>query len=280
MSGCLMFRKFVEFISEFADIYNNNRLPQASAALSYYLTMTVFPLIICIYTLLGTNYQRAVETLEFISRLLTPQALAVVNDFLDYVSTSYSPAMLAAGLAVLITSSSAAFRTIQATIGEMQGGQRFQGFMYFLFSIVFSLMFLAGVYFSVLVILTGKDILALINSILPFVDISSSWDWLRFVLLGAIFFMLIWALYALSKRKIDRYRTFPGALLASFGTVGLSLVFSIFIGASSKYPLVYGSLASIILLMFWMFICCQIIYIGAAFNIALRNYREKRGKYA
>lgn len=272
-------KKIVAFATELAEIYSKNRLPQASAALSYYLTMTVFPLIICLYTLLGTNYQRAVEALGFISRLWTPQVIDIVNDFMDYVSTSYSTAMLAAGLAVLITSASAAFRSIQATIGEMQGGQRFQGFMYFIFSIVFSLMFLAGIYFSILVILTGKDILALINGIVPFVDIISSWNWLRFLLLGGIFFLLIWAVYALSKRKIDRYRTFPGALFATVGIVGMSLVFSIFIGASAKYPLVYGSLASIILLMFWLFICCQIIYIGAAFNIALRNYRKNTGKY-
>lgn len=272
-------KKFVAFVTELADIFNKNRLPQASAALSYYLTMTVFPLIICLYTLLGSNYQRAIDALDFVSRLWTPQVVGIVGDFLDYVSTSYSRAMLAAGLAVLITSSSAAFRSIEATIGQMQGGMRFEGFMYFIFSILFSLMFLAGIYFSVLVILTGEDILALLNNIVPSIDIISSWNWLRFLLLGGIFFMIIWAVYALSKRKIDRYRTFPGALLATIGIVVMSLVFSIFIGASAKYPLVYGSLASIILLMFWLFICCQIIYSGAAFNIALRNYRRKNGKY-
>jgi len=53
----------------------------------------------------------------------------------------------------------------------------------------------------------------------------------------------------------------------------MSFVFSVFIGASAKYPLVYGSLASVILLMFWLHLCCQIIFIGAAFNIALRNDR-------
>lgn len=274
-----MFKKIVLFVTEVAEIFNKHRLPRASAALSYYLTFSVFPLIICLYTLLGSNYQRAVEALGFLSRLWTPQVVAIVNDFMNYVSASYSNAMLAAGLAVLVTSASAAFRSIQATIGEMQGGQRFQGFMYFIFSIVFSLMFLAGIYFSLLVILSGRDILALINGIVPFIDISGTWNWLRFLLLGGIFFLLIWAIYVLSKRKTDKYRTFPGALTATIGVVVMSLVFSIFIGASAKYPLVYGSLASIILLMFWLFICSQIIYVGAALNIALRNLRIKSGKY-
>ena len=35
--------------------------------------------------------------------------------------------------------------------------------------------------------------------------------------------------------------------------------------------MVYGSIASIILLMLWLYFSCQIIYIGAALNIAIRN---------
>ena len=49
----------------------------------------------------------------------------------------------------------------------------------------------------------------------------------------------------------------------------MTLVFSNFIGVSTRYPLVYGSLASVILLMFWLFLICQIIYLGAALNIVL-----------
>ena len=55
------------------------------------------------------------------------------------------------------------------------------------------------------------------------------------------------------------------------GMVVMSYVFSAFITASARYSLVYGSLASLILLMFWLYLCCQIIYLGAALNIAIRD---------
>ncbi len=254
-----------------ADIYSRSRIPRSSAALSYYLTMTFFPLIICLYTLLGSNYSRAVELLDLAENFLTGNTVRVVEDFLDYVASSNSPAMLVAGLAVLVTSSSAAVRTLQSTIGEMQGGQRFEGIMYFMFSIIFSLLFLAAMYFAVLVMLTGQEILELLNGILFFIDISGSWSWLRFLLLAAILFFIFWGVYRVSQRRQDHYKTYPGAMLATGATVVMSFVFSVFIGASAKYPLVYGSLASLILLMFWLHLCCQIIYIGAAFNIILRD---------
>ena len=55
----------------------------------------------------------------------------------------------------------------------------------------------------------------------------------------------------------------------------MSWVFSMFIAVSARYPLVYGSLASLVLLMFWLFLCCQIIFLGAALNVAVRD--ENRG---
>lgn len=268
-----MARKSLRIIRELAEIYSRTRIPRASAALSYYFTMTLFPLIICLYTLLGSNYSRAVEVLDFAERFLTEDTVRIVEDFLDYVAASNSQAMLAAGLAVLVTSASAAVRTLQTTVGEMQGGKRFQGLMDFIFSIIFSLVFLAAMYFAILVIISGQEVLELVNRFLPFVDISSSWSWLRFLLLAGILFVIFWGVYEVSKRQSDRYKTFPGAILSTAATVVMSFVFSVFIGASAKYPLVYGSLASVILLMFWLHLCCQIIFIGAAFNIALRNDR-------
>jgi len=34
---------------------------------------------------------------------------------------------------------------------------------------------------------------------------------------------------------------------------------------------VYGSLASLILLMFWLYLICQAIFVGAALNVALKE---------
>lgn len=280
--GGLFAESFMErklrLLRRLAEIYSDRQLPRASAALSYYLTMTVFPLIICLYTLLGRNYLKAEELLEIATRFLAADTVSFIREFLGHVSESNSHAMMVAGLAVLISSSSAGIRTIQSTIGEMQGGKRFEGLIYFLFSIVFSLLFLAAMYFSVLVIVTGREVLALINGILPFIDVSGAWDWFRFILLAGIILVIYWGVYLVSKRKSDRYSCFPGAVLATVATVLMSAAFSEFIGQSAKYPLVYGSLASLILLMLWLYICCQIIYTGAAFNIALRDIKAEDHK--
>ena len=76
------------------------------------------------------------------------------------------------------------------------------------------------------------------------------------------------------------YPTWPGALVGTVGSVGMSMLFSVFLSASTRYSLVYGSLASMILLMLWLYFFCQILYVAAAFNIALLDIRspELRGE--
>lgn len=262
------------FLRRFLRIYTVRRLSRAAAALSYFLTMTFFPLVICLYSLLGSSYDKAMRIVDFAGTLMASETASYIREFLGYVAANNSSAMLIAGVTVLVTSSSAAVRTLQATIGEMQGRPRYQGLAGLVFSLVFSLVFLATVYFAMLVMLTGRSFMYRLNSFLPFIDLSRSWSSVRFLLLAAIEFVIIWGVYEVSISRADNYRTWPGALLSSAALVGVSAVFSLVISASAKYPLVYGSLASVILLMLWLYLCSLVIYCGAAFNIVLRDFKE------
>ncbi len=270
-----MLDKIVCFVKNFIRIYTDTQVTIASAALSYYFTMTFFPLIICLYTMLGNSYDQAMRIVQFLKSFASEEAIDLISDFLVYVASNNSPAMMVAGLAVLVTSASAASRSIQTTIGRMQGGVKFKAFMYFAFSIIFSLVFLAAIYFAMLVMLTGRQFITTVNKLLPFIDISHSWNWMRFLVMGGIFFVLVWGVYETAKRNCDEYSTFPGTVVTTVALVAESLLFSVFIGRSAKYPLVYGSLASLILLMLWLYSCCLIIYVGAAVNIALRDTRQQ-----
>lgn len=261
----------LDFLQRLAQLCAKNRLTTSAAALSYYLTLTFFPLLICLYTMLGSSYGKAAALLEVGKGLLAPDTAVLLHDFLDYVARNHNNAMLFAGLLLLVSSASAAERSLHAGIGKLQGELRFQGVSGYAFSIVFALVFLAALYFAVLVILSGRDIVELLGRYIPSAGLRWGWSWLRFIFLAGIEFLMIWAVYQVSRSPENRYSTFYGALFASLALTLVSLAFSLFIGASSRYPLVYGSLASVILLMFWLYICCIVIYLGAAVNVCLRD---------
>lgn len=264
-------RAFVRFAHLFGQLYKRVRLSVSSAALSYYLTMTVFPLLICLYTMLGNSYETAIRIVRLARGIFAPETISLIEEFLNYVASSNSKSMMIAGLFVLISYASAAVRTLQSTVYAMQGGYKFKGVKQYAFSIGFSLVFLAAIYFAVLVMLTGREFIGFFNAVIPFVDISGAWVFIRFIALAGIFFCVVWGIYEAPKRPCDSYTTLPGAIFAAVAMLLVSLVFSLIINQSANYPLVYGSLASLILLMLWLYSSCTVIYCGAAVNIVLRD---------
>ena len=267
-------KKLIYLIKRVIHYYNVKQIPLASAALCYYMMMTVFPLIICLYTLLGQNYDQALRILEFAEDFLSSDTLDTIRSFLAYVEDNHSLAMAIAGLTVMITSASAAVRSMLVTIGRMQGGLRYTGITGFVFSVLYSVVFLAATWFAIIVMFSSRNILNLIRRWLPIVEVDVNWHEVKYWMLAIIMFLILWGMYRFSREKGNRYFTWPGAIFATFGIVAMSLIFSGFIAVSARYSLVYGSLASVILLMYWIYLICQVIYIGAAINVSLRDLRK------
>ena len=250
-------------------------VPRAAAALSYYLTMTMFPMIICLYALFGQNYHTAAGIFNYIEPFLTPSAAGLIQSFLLQVACKNGHAVLVAAITMLVLSASAAIRTLRGTIDEMQGAHRFRVVTDVLLSLVLALGLLFAVYFSIVVLLTSHQLLLKLQGVFSFIHAEdSSWSRARYLLLGSIALLILWGIFALTRARTDRYHTLPGAAFATVGIVAMSSVFSTLIVSSTRYSLVYGSLASIILLMLWLYMICQAIFAGAILNIALRDRKR------
>ena len=265
-----------DFIKDVINLYFGKMMPRASAALSYYLTMTIFPLIICLYAMFGQNYQAAMNVFKYTEHFLTPSAADLFKSYLLQVANNSGRAVLVAAVTTLFLSASAAIRVLINTICELQGAHRFRAITDFLFSFLLAFALVFAVYFSIVVMLTGRLFLNWLAATF-FIDVAeSSWVWARFLLLGTIILLLLWGVFGFARPRDDRYHVLPGAAVATLGIVVMSTLFSSLIASSTRYSLVYGSLASLILLMVWLYIMCQIIFAGATLNIVIRDRTASR----
>lgn len=259
-------------------VYKRVPLSRSAAGLSYFLMLTIFPLLICLYTMLGSLFPTDEDIMRFLTGIIPTDSIGLlIDDYLSYVSMNNSRAMLTAAIAAMATSSAAAFRTIHHVMGEMRGVRRFDGVFSFLFSFVFSLIFLATIYVSAIIILTGSWFLSFVDEHVPFLDISSSWSWLRFILLFFLLFVILTGVYRITAPRGCRVKLLPGALFSAIALVGVSILFSFFIGMSAKYPVVYGSLASVMIMMIWLYICGFVLLAGNVVNVALENMEAEQG---
>ena len=142
-------------------------------------------------------------------------------------------------------------------------------------SVAFSVAFLLVLYLCILLMLTGKHFLLWLDALLPHVSIVWSWTWLRFLILFAILLMMILILYRLTTPRRPQHRVLPGAVFSAVAIVCMSILLSWLIGNSTKYSLVYGSLASAVILLFWFQAFGLLLILGVLLNHALEVTAEQ-----
>lgn len=265
------------YILELVDIYVSKRVSKSAAALSYFLTLSLFPVLICVQAMLAYFSADLSTILKDLEMLIPQSTLIAISDYLAYVSKQDSAAIFTAGIIATATTSAAAFRTIHRIMAEIQGKQRFSGIGGLIFSFLFSLLFLAAMYFALVAMAAGKWLFDLLEGYFPALEKMGFVTWLRYPLLFIIFVFVVYGLYKLTAPKGYKKHFFPGAIAASAIIMIVSIIFSMFISISSKYPLVYGSLASVIIYMVWMYICCQILIMGNALNVVIRRHVKTKG---
>src|SRR5438094_62052 len=70
----------------------------------------------------------------------------------------------------------------------------------------------------------------------------------------------------------------PGAIFFSVGWITVTKLFQLYVARYSRYEATYLALASIIILLTWMYLTCLFLLLGGKLNAILRRERERRGK--
>ena len=257
-------------------LYFGKRVSRGAASMSFFLLLTVFPLLICLNGMLGSLFPTT-ERFEALARGLLPQqTLSAVSDYLRYIGRNSGRGMLTAGIALMCSSTAAAFRATLGVMADLRGRPRFKPLQSLPLSFLLSLVFLAVMYFAALVVLLGERLLTELALHFAFIDPDSLWPALRYPLLFLLVFLTLWGLYRVTSPPRSRCGLAWGALAAAAGIEALSAVFSAFIGMSARYALVYGSLTSLVMLMLWLYFCCTLVILGGALNIILQNTAQKK----
>lgn len=268
--------RFIGYIKELIEIYVGSNVPRSAAELSYFLTLSIFPTLICVHAMLIKFLPGISLTLDELKGIIPSETLDIISDYLQYVSVHNSKTLLTAGILGMATTSAAAFRSIHNIMGDIQGVSRFRGVFALLFSFVFSLVFMAAIYFGIIVMVTGDWLIGFIGNLFPLLAGLALWNILKFPLMLVIFVLIIYGIYRITAPANTRGTFFQGAVSAAIILVLVSVLFSWFISMSTRYPLIYGSLASIIIFMLWIYICGQILIMGNALNVVLRRHKPKK----
>ena len=270
----------VRFALDVVEIYFQKNVARAAAELAYFLILTFFPVLICLNAIIGTLHLDVAALLENASIIIPEAALNVLTEYVRYITGNQSATLLVGGVIMTLFPASAAIRALMNIMGDIYERKSYTGVWQILASVVFSILFLITIYLSLAVLLTGEWLFQFVEERLHLHrgTLPWNWQWMRFFILFCLVLLFVLVVYRMSA---PRGRPYPpiltGGVLASAALVGASALFSWFIGMSSRYSLVYGSLASVIILLVWLYLCGNILILGNVFNCVW--YRRKKLRY-
>lgn len=277
--------KTLGFVLEMIDLYFSKRVSRSAAELAYFLILSFFPALICINAIIGTLDLDVASLLEKAADIIPGAALTVLTEYVGYITINQSRGLLAAGVVMMLFSASAAIRALMNVMDDIYGRRSYTGLWQVVASVAFSVLFLLTIYLSLVVVLTGNWFFHLLEGLihriprLEGVTLPWNWQWMRFLILFCLVMTVVMLLYrAVSPRGRPRPPVLTGAFLASAALVLFSVLFSYFIGLSSRYSLVYGSLASVIILLVWLYLCGTILILGCCFNRVWYGHKKERGQ--
>jgi membrane protein len=100
---------------------------------------------------------------------------------------------------------------------------------------------------------------------------------LPFTALALVFLAL--ALYLLTPENyLTIPQALPGAIFFSLGWITVTKLFQVYVGRYDRYNPTYLALASIIVLLTWMYLTCLLLLLGGKLNAILRREHERAAR--
>ncbi len=200
--------------------------------------------------------------------------------------------LFVAALALFLSASAGAYRCLVLGAAEIAEScalvptdsrrtRRFSGILDAVVGYLFAAVLFVAVYAAVFLLLLWEELTALIARHVPANGITALLSVSRYLLPFLLFYALCFGLLRILPPHIcakntdgfshSRLRppTAPGALFCTVGLCAVNAWFALFLRGSAKYALVYGSLASMILFLTWMFVCGNLLLLGIAVNAAM-----------
>lgn len=133
--------------------------------------------------------------------------------------------------------------------------------------------------FALIVLMYGDIIVNFVMSIIGKEAATAKiWLILRWPLAIVLYFTLISYMYFTLPSVKSQYRdVVPGSIFASVGILLVTYVYKIYLGKFANYNLLYGSLATIVAIMFWFYFLSWVICIGIIVNKSWMDSKSGEG---
>jgi membrane protein len=264
--------------------FNEDKVTDWAAALTYYGVLSIFPMLLALISLLGLFGQSATQPLlDNIAGVAPGPAKDIVTQAIQNLQKSQGSAgiMVFVGLALALWSASGyvgAFMRASNDVWDVEEGRPAWKTIPLRVGVTGLLLVLLTMS-AMAVVLTGP----LAKSIGDIVGLGSTavmvWDIAKWpVLILVVSLMIALLYYAAPNVKHPKFQwVSPGSLMAVVMWIVASALFAFYVGNFGSYNKTYGALGGVIVFLTWLWITNNVILLGAEVNAEIERGRQIQG---
>ncbi len=257
-----------------------------AAALAYYLFFALFPLLIFLSNLLGLLQLDIYAVTQLLARLLPRDITALLTAYLQHISSNSSPVLLWFSLVFSVWFPYRAVRGLIKDVRTAYGLPRHnRRLKFYAGQIVYTLLLLVALAVSLSALVMGEKLLVSLLNILPVpvaqmaYPVLPLWKYFRYMVIAAVMYAAIWALYSLSvEKRQSASDILPGVAASVVVWLAVSVAFSFYVENFAGYSVIYGTLGAVMALLLWLYLSAIILIMGAQLNALMRETGKKEEK--
>ncbi len=277
-------KRFRLFLGKLINLILEDKISVYAAQVSFFVIISAIPLIMLAIPLIQflIPFSRESLTRTVLSVLPnTPELQTFIASILNDVYTNSAGTIISVSIITTLWSASKGIYSLQQGLNNIASLKETRNIVVQrLLSIVYTIGFVFVLIFTIGVLLFGNRIQVLLESWFPhlahFAGAIILFRTGLSIALFMLFFVLIYAI--LPNKRLSFSKQVPGAAFTTFGWLIFSYVYSLYIDHIANFSYIYGSLTAIIFLMLWLYICMNIVLLGAEFNKLFEEYQREKNK--
>ena len=268
---------FGRLAADMVQRYYAHDVARDSAALTYYLLFAIFPLLIFISTLLGLLELDIAYITSVLEPLFPADVLNVVRSYLEYVSANPSRQLLWFSLVFSIwfpmRASGCLMHSLRKAFGRSAPESLWRSQLRIL---LFTVWLIVVIAVTLCLVVVGRTVLEFVGRFVSVTEaFITAWSSLRFVVLALVMVVTLVVLYMLSQGQRRPLReVLPGVAGSLAAWMVLSMAFSYYVEHVGQYSVLYGSIATVIVVLLWLYMSGQVLILGAEFSAALTETKK------
>lgn len=263
-----------ESITKLMSYFKKAALSAFAGQAAFFMMLSFFPFFMFLLSLLRYTPFSEKTLMEITSPFVPEYFRDYLGNMISEIYNVQANAILPVTIIFAVWLGSKAFLSLIQGLNSVYNVNESRNYIVIrLYSFFYTIIFALLIIIMLTVIVFGNKLYYYIRQHFPFTEEKlASIINVRAIVSLIVLFLFFWLLYViLPNRKTNFSKQVPGAIVASFGWLVFSYVYSYYVDNISNYSRFYGAMTTMALLMLWLYACMYILFLGGLLNHILEN---------